>query len=376
MRAEDSTAGALPVALAALGCLGAGSLYGWSALAPALVARFDVSHAETGQTFSLAILGFTAGALVLPRLGPRGLGPLAAALASGALLVALAGRAPGFGSFLAFYSLGFGTTAGCTYIAAVEIASRGPRPTWGVPLVVAAFGLGGALFGGLLGGRVAAGAGLAALDWVAGALLLAAAATALARTRGSRPASLEQGGPLGGPILRLWVVFAAGSLGGLVALGLAQPIAADRGAGPGLAAAIVVAVALGNVAGRLGAGLLAARLSPVAALLVAQALGLLALLGLLVPAGPAAAALLMTGVAAGYGLTAAGVPLLARETLGPAAFARGYGVAFTGWGAAGLVGPWLAGSLRDATGTWGSGLALAAGGSVVALLALLTGRWD
>ena len=74
-------------------------------------------------------------------------------------------------------------------------------------------------------------------------------------------------------------------------------------------------------------------------------------------------------------MTAAGVPLLARRAAGPEAFAHTFGIVFTGWGAAGLIGPWFAAALRDRTGHWESGLALALGGSLVALAALATGRW-
>ena len=240
-----------------------------------------------------------------------------------------------------------------------------------MPLVVAAFRLEGAAFGAILGASVAASAGLQSLDWVAAALAVLVRHAPRRREAASAPTPAP---PVGAHLLlRLWVVFAAGSLGGLVALGLAQPISADRGAGAWLSAAAVVAVALGNVSGRLGAGLLARRLAPQAVVGGAQALGGLALALLLLPTGPVATALLMTGVALGYGLTAAGVPLLARRAAGPEAFAHTFGIVFTGWGAAGLIGPWLAADLRDRTGNRESGLAL--GGSLVALAALATGRW-
>lgn len=370
------TGSALGVAVAAAGCLGVGSLYGWSALTPALVSRFGIDHSATGQTFSWAIVAFTAGALLAPRLrgGHR---TLAVALGGAALCLLGASQAQGFAAFLAFYALGFGAMAGAAYITAVEIASRGPRPGLGVPLVVAAFGAGGAVFGGLLGALLAGGAGLGALAWVGSAVAAAALACMALREGGGGGATVAVADlPRPRTLFRHWLIFAVGSLGGLVALGLAQPISADRGASPWIAALGVVAVAGGNVLGRLGASLLGVRLSPTAVLMLAQVVGGLALLGLLWPGGPGTATALLAAVALGYGLTAAGMPLMVRAAAGPAAFSRAYGVVFTGWGAAGLVGPWVAGVLRDATGGWQSGLALAAGGSLVAVLMLMWERWS
>jgi OFA family oxalate/formate antiporter-like MFS transporter len=324
--------------------------------------------------FSLAVLAFTAGVLAAPGLARRlgNLRLLGMALALGAAMASAAAVAPGFAVFLAVYSLGFGASAGVVYIAAVDIAARGQQPEWRVPLAVAAFGLGGAIFGAVLAARVAAGAGLGGLAWVA--LPLAAVSVpvlVLARGPDDRPLPPQAGRPATWPV-RLWVVFAPGSLGGLVALGLAQPILTDRGAGPGLGGTVVVAVALGNVAGRLGAGVLARGLHPARIVAAAQAAGGLALLSLLAPAGPGVALGLITLVALAYGVTAAAVPLLTRAEVGPQHFAATFALVFTGWGTAGLVGPWLAGALRDATGSWASGLALAALGSAVSLVLVLT----
>lgn len=375
MSAVLRSEGAARMGLAMAGCLAAGSLYGQGALAPALVARFGASHAQTGQVFSLAILAFTLGVLAAPRLARR-LGSqriLGMALACGAAMVAGAAAAPTFAAFLAAFSLGFGACAGVVYIVAVDVAARGPRPSWGVPLAVAAFGLGGAVFGAVLAAEVAAGAGLGALALVA-LPLAAVALPVLLLARGQAPdvpPAATGGRPAALP-LRLWLVFAAGSLGGLVALGLAQPILADRGAETGLAAAVVVAVALGNVIGRLGVGVLARGLHPSRIVALAQGTGGLSLVALLWPVRPEVAFALVVLVALSYGVTAAGVPLLTRAGVGPQRFAATFALVFTGWGTAGLVGPWLAGALRDATGSWASGLALAALGSAVSLALVLT----
>ena len=51
----------LRLSLPILGCFGAGSLYGWSGLTPAVQMHFDVDHATTSMVFSFAIAALLEG---------------------------------------------------------------------------------------------------------------------------------------------------------------------------------------------------------------------------------------------------------------------------------------------------------------------------
>jgi MFS transporter, OFA family, oxalate/formate antiporter len=144
-----NASGLLPVGVATFA---AGSLYAWSALVPALMERFGVGHTEAGKTFSLAIVAFTASVLVIPQLSRRyrcALATSAYALAAGASIVAAA-MAPNFALVLTAFSFGFGFCSGAIYIASLDLASAAPRPAIAVPLMVAAFGVGGAIISALL----------------------------------------------------------------------------------------------------------------------------------------------------------------------------------------------------------------------------------
>jgi len=56
-----------------------------------------------------------------------------------------------------------------------------------------------------------------------------------------------------------------------------------------------------------------------------------------------------------------------RSRFGAARFNRTFGVVFTAWGSAGLLGPFLGGILYDQAGSYQLALALAAGSAAVAL---------
>jgi OFA family oxalate/formate antiporter-like MFS transporter len=130
--------------------------------------------------------------------------------------------------------------------------------------------------------------------------------------------------------------------------------------------------AVGNVLGSLLGGLLVDRLGLRRALAVP--LGVLTVSLYLVASAVdpkvALAGLCACGMA--YGALIAVVPLVLRSRFGAARFNKTFGVVFTAWGSAGLLGPFLGGLLFDQTGSYELALALAAGSAATAL-ALLGG---
>ena len=369
----------VPVALL---CVAAGSLYGWSALIPALLQTYQVGYAEAGQVFSSAIVAFTIAVLVVPRLDPRwrSLRALSGYAGLACACVTAAPWMAGFWLFLLAYGIGFGSLSGAIYMVSLEIAGRTRRPALNVPVMVAAFGFGGVVFGPVLSVLVSQGMGMGAL-WLVALALACTGGLGFWRAAGEKKAAPAAELRLPSdrraidrpPCLllpaQLWLIFAFGSVAGLATLALASRMVADRGASPVWVSLALAGVGLGNSMGRLVVGLIGQWLRPRAILLVAQCITFagLALLGL--TSAPALGVLAIGLVAFGYGLLAAGMPVLTRALVGPAGFAATYSIVFTGWGAAGLLAPWIAGAVRDHSGDF-QGVVAGASLAVVVSLAL------
>ncbi|MEO6624522.1 MAG: MFS transporter [Burkholderiaceae bacterium] len=384
---DDSGSVSTPAQLVpvALICATAGSLYGWSALIPALLQRYQVGYAEAGQVFSFAIVAFTFAVLVVPRLDPRwrSLHALSGYACLACACVTAAPWMARFWQFLLAYGIGFGSLSGAIYMVSLEIAGRTQRPALSVPVMVAAFGLGGVVFGPILSTLVSRGMGLSAL-WLVALALAATGCFGFWRAAGEKQAAPDSELPVPSerraikrppgswmPAL-LWLIFAFGSVAGLATLALASRMVADRGASAVWVSLAVAGVGLGNSLGRLAVGLLGRWLRPRAILLVAQGITFAGLVLLGLTSAPALGVLMVSFVALGYGLLAAGMPVLTRALVGPGSFAETYSIVFTGWGVAGLLAPWIAGAVRDQAGDFQG---VVAGASLAVVISLVLTVW-
>ena len=344
-------------ALTILGCFSAGSLYGWSGYLPAVRAEFAISNAAASMVFSLALVSFTLGVLLGPllltRVTPGFRLPLIAGLAASSL--AVSGLSTGFAGFAIAYGVAFGFLSGVMYNHTISMASASSAPTLLVPISVSAFGLGGAIFGPVH-------VSLSASGWelwsIAPALVClgVVALLAIAAKAAVDPEIEGQSAPV--PLVKpdktiaiLWVIFAAGSCSGLIVLGFAAQILPPVADNVGLASLAIFLAALGNTLGRLSSAMTAGRFGPARCIAGALVLSMIALAGLTFSTAPGVVVGLLFFVAFAYGQIAATTPLLVNEQVGGFAFAGAFGLVFTGWGVAGLVGPWTAGWLLDATGT-------------------------
>lgn len=347
----------LRTGLPVLGCFGGGSLYGWSGYLPAVSDHFAVDNAAASMVFSLALMSFTLGVLLAPlllsRIAQRFRLPLLAGL--GVLWLGCAGGSDGFAAFVIAYGLCFGFTSGVLYNHAVSVASGTASATFLVPVSVAAFGLGGAVFGPLQVWLTAAGLGL----WsVLPALICLGLVAALALL--TEPmVQVDSGKPVKPtPILRpdrkiglLGLIFAAGSCSGLIVLGLAAQILPSGAEGVGPASLAVFLAATGNTLGRLSSSWSVGRFGPTRGIAGALVLSMGTLAALMLTTDTRIFVALLFLVAFAYGQIAATMPLLVRSQVAGPAFSGTFGWVFIGWGVAGLVGPWGAGWLLDSTGT-------------------------
>ncbi|MBY4893561.1 hypothetical protein KUL25_12390 [Rhodobacteraceae bacterium N5(2021)] len=356
-------------------CFCAGGLYGWSALIAPLQQAFDVSTVQTGLVFSIAIVCFTLAVAVVPSIAAKTppLRRLALFSWAGVVSLMLASVAPSYALFVVCFSAGFGTFSGAIYISAVAIAAQSRHPMRATPLMVAAFGIGGAVFGPAWRLMEEEAWGLIALWPLAVALCLGGVAVWFLPDRtppdskesqigeGSRPVAIDVQG-------WVWLVFTLGSFGGLMVLGLAAKILDVAGASIARSSVALAGVALGNTLGRLSVIGLSHYLSPIAGLFISLGIGAS---GLLLTQLASAEGLLAAGlclIAVGYGVMASAIPTLTRSLYGPSRFQQRFALIFTGWGLAGFCAPWVAGWSFDTTGSFELAVYLAIGATGVAFI--------
>lgn len=335
-------------------CFCAGALYGWSALIAPLQARFGVSTAQTGLVFSCAIVSFTLAVIATPLLPHNTAAPRTVAVfgAIGALSLWGAMHATSFLTFLTLFSGGFGAASGGVYIAALGVAGAMAKHTVATPAMVAAFGLGGAIFGPLWRQLDAQGWGMAAL-WplvvLLGATSLIAAVVPAPRHSNDEPPVDAQALELNnnGSLHLIWLIFAFGSFSGLMVLGLGTKMMDAAGADARLASLGLAGIALGNTGGRLSVAGLRARFRIDRILFLATGLTLVGLAMALGQFSPTLVSIGLFLVAAGYGLVASCIPVLTRETFGSTAFQKQFALIFTAWGLAGFAAPWIGAALFD-----------------------------
>lgn len=339
-----------------LGCFGGGSLYGWSGYMPAVRDAFDVSNASASMVFSIALASFTLGVLLGPAISSRipARVRLSTIAAIATACIGLSGASVGFALFVFFYGAGFGFASGALYNHAISQSAASRRAEVFVPVSVAAFGLGGAVFGPINVWLTAHGWGLwsmsPALICLAGVALAGMIAKPAATTGSEGIAENANHARPDRTIALMWLIFAAGSCSGLIVLGFASQILQRGSDAVGLASAAIFLAALGNTLGRLSATLIAGRFGPAPGIAGSLLLSIIALAGIIATVSPAKLLFLLFIVAFAYGHLAANTPLLVRAKVSQAAFSGSFGWVFTGWGFAGLLGPWTAGWVLDTKG--------------------------
>lgn len=346
-----------PLLTSGLVCFCAGGLYGWSALIAPVQVLYDATTAQTGLIFSLAMASFSVAVLLTPRLPMPTSTPRAVACFGmvGGLCVFAAGRMPEFGFFLLWFSGGFGAASGAIYIAALGVAASAPAYKIATPAMVAAFGTGGAMFGPLWRVLDSAGYGLDGLLVLSGGLCLFSALAAFTSTsaltslettpaEGSKPTTTPH---MTRVLAMIWALFAFGSFGGLMVLGLAAKMMDVAGAGVALGSFGLAGIALGNTSGRLSVALLTRHVQPQTCMLMAMGLTLSGLATAAFHLSPLMLCIALILVAMGYGIVASTVPVVTRAAFGADEFAKRFSVVFSAWGVAGFLAPWAGGAMFD-----------------------------
>lgn len=340
-----------PVLAGAVADLAAGTLFGWSLVAQPAADELGMSRGVAAAVFASAIVVCAVVLLVLPpvqrRAGPRRLLHVAAVAGGGGLL--LAATAQHAVVLLLGVGLLFGAANGLAYGVAVRLAARAPVSRRGTAtgLVVGAYAAGPVLLG------LVAPSALDAVGWRSCLAFLAGAVAVLLTVAGALAPGETPAGKRSTPnrvpprdVVLLWIVFAGGAAPGLVLFAHAVTVADDRRLSAQVAGLAVSALAAGNLAGRLTAGVWSDRIGRLPALGVALTTGAASVAA--VSAASSSPSLVLAGflgTGLAYGAVSALVPAATADLVGAAAFSRAYSVVFTGWGCAGLLAPVAGGRL-------------------------------
>jgi len=359
-----------------------GSLHAFSALMLPLQVQYQSDRASVSFAYALAILCLTGGVFmsrwILPVLGARATALLCGLLGAAGLIGVARGNS--LAVLWLGYGVVFGGVNGVAYSLFLDRAAGAlpARPGFAIGLVTAAYGAGAAVCALWEAWMLQGGSLEQVLQWLAVALFAASALAAVGFSPEKRVALGQSAAGLAMPAVPgmdlgfFWLVYFLGAAGGLMAIAHAVPIvdALQDGADWGPMAPTLNA--LGNVLGSLLGGLLVDRLGLRRALALPLAVLTMSLYLIASAADPklALAGLCACGMA--YGALIAVVPLVLRSRFGAARFNQTFGVVFTAWGSAGLLGPFLGGMLYDQTGSYQLALALAAVSAATAL-ALLWG---
>ncbi|MEM7269152.1 MAG: MFS transporter [Pseudomonadota bacterium] len=370
MRGHLDRSAVLAVSGAALLSMALGSVHAFSVFLIPMEEVFGASRSAISLTYSLALASLTAVVLLGPRIFGR-IAPSFLILASGLVAAGgllLAAAAPSLPLVWLGYGVIFGAANGLGYGFGLQFAAQSAPGREGLAMgvVTAAYALGAAGAPPLLQAQIEGGGvgtalqGLAAIIGVTG--LIATLFTGASKSRFQAETRGKTNDEA--PVLYFWISYGAGAAAGLMAIGHAVALAETAGTPPWVAPAVV---AVFNLTGSLGAGVLADRASMRILMTLTPLISAASLIALAVGVWPIAP-LALIGLS--YGAIITLHPAAIARAVGPARSASVYGRVFTAWGFAGLTAPVAAGALYDATGGYGLALAVAAS---LALIAALVG---
>ena len=362
------------LAAASLVSLVMGSVHAFSVFLDPLEKELGTGRGAISLTYSFALVAITTavffGARLYASSAPSRLVVLAGGAAAGGLV--LAATTSSLIGLWVGYSLAFGFANGVGYGLSLQLAGRAfpGREGFAMGTVTAAYAVGAIaapypLALGLTDGSATAFAGLAvviALACLCAAFLLRGISAIPRPSQGTTPL----------PSLGLlWFAYATAVLSGLMAIGHASGIA--REFAPGLSTWIApMLVAAANMVASLLGGVLTDVLSPKRLVTILPSIAAGALFMLAAVPGDFVLVLGLCIVGGTYGAIISVYPAMIAKTVGPALSARVYGLVFTGWGIAGLVGPGLAGVLFDWTASYTAALLIS--GSIAFVSGVLAMR--
>ena len=372
--------------------LALGTLYGWSVFVAPLESRFGWKRAETSMVFTIAVIVFALSFVVAGRLQDK-IGPLACSL-TGGILVSLGFYLCAYTTTLNHLFLCFGVIGGLGngfgYATPIPVMAKWFPDKRGlaVGLAVGGYGAGSAIFGPLAQLKLIPAYGLPATFQILGAIFFVMTMVGALLLRnppaGYRPAGWSPTAAhtatsrdfSPGEMLRtrtfylMWAAYALGCSAGLMVISQLVPFARSAGVpGAALATMTLVVGAVGNASGRILSGWMSDRLGRINVLRTMIAISIAAMPALY--AAGANVAMLYTAVFVVYwcyGTQLSVNGAAASDFWGTKNAGINYGILFTAWGVAGIIGPRIGGVMFDRYHNYQAAFYTA---SVLAAIALL-----
>jgi MFS transporter, OFA family, oxalate/formate antiporter len=379
--------------------LALGTLYGWSVFVAPLEKQFGWKRADTSMVFTIAVIVFAVSFVVAGRIQDK-FGPLFCSLAGG-ILVSLGFYLSSYTNSLNYLYICFGVIGGLGngfgYATPIPVMAKWFPDKRGlaVGLAVGGYGAGSAIFGPLSQLVLIPNYGLPMtfrilgviffVMTIAGALLLRNPPPGY-RPKGWSPVAAQAAGAARdwapAETLRtrtfwlMWSGYALGCSAGLMVISQLVPFATSVGVtAASLATMTLVVGAVGNASGRILSGWMSDRLGRINVLRVMIGIGMVAMPALYAAGSNIAllyAAVFVVYWCYGTQLSVNGVA--AADFWGTKNAGVNYGMLFTAWGVAGVIGPRIGGVLYDRYQDYQAAFYTAAALSAVALLCELGAR--
>jgi MFS family permease len=356
-----------------------GVAYSFAAFFESFTSAFDASRAEVSLVFGLSgllyfVLG-AAGGMLADRYGPRlvtsaGMLCIAAALAASAVASSMLQLTLAWG-------LGLGVGIALVYTPAIGCVQPWFTRRRGLAAGIASAGIGAGTFGVPL----LAAAAIVQWQWRGAlwALAIGVAVLGLAATLQLRPAphaTRRAGAPVAGLTLAqalrspsfgwLYAMCVLGAPAMFIPFAHLSASARDLGIGDARAVGLVGLIGIGSLTGRFVVGWVADRFGRPQALVGVQASLGLSMLLWWVAGGYPALAVFALWMGLSYGGAVSLMPALCMDLYGARAVSSIIGTLYTGAALGNVAGPWLAGLVFDARGSYAT---VIVGCAVLSLLA-------
>jgi MFS transporter, OFA family, oxalate/formate antiporter len=379
--------------------LALGTLYAWSVFVAPLESRFGWKRADTSMVFTIAAIMLALSFVVAGRIQDR-FGPLPCSLAGG-ILVSLGFYLCSFTTSLSYFYVCFGVICGLGngfgYATPIPVMAKWFPDKRGlaVGLAVGGYGAGSAIFGPLAQLKLIPAYGLPATFRILSAIFLVMTMLGAALLRnppagyrpdGWSPAEAENvavarqftpGEMLRTPTFYLmWVGYALGCSAGLMVISQLVPFAKSVGiAAAALSTMTLVVGAFGNASGRILSGWMSDRLGRINVLRTMIGISIVAM-PVLYAAGSNVPLLFIAVFVVYwcYGTQLSVNGAAASDFWGIKNAGINYGILFTAWGVAGIIGPRIGGVLYDRYHNYQAAFYTAAVLAAVALLCELGAR--
>lgn len=378
--------------------LALGTLYAWSIFVTPLEKEFHWKRAETSTVFTLAVVMFAASFVFAGRLQDR-FGPFWISV-TGSILISLGFFLCAYTSSLytlfLFYGVLGGAGNGFGYSTVVPVMAKWfpERTGLAIGMAIAGYGGGSAIFGSLANLVLFPHFGWRTTCMILGGMFFVMTMTAAFLLKNPEEGDVPIPAPASQKqftsrfhftptqILRtpsfylLWLGFGLGSTAGLMVISQLIPFAIEQGIPSTVLATVGLVIgALGNVSGRILSGWLSDRMGRLNTLRVVLIVSCVAMPALYwVGARVAGLYLLIFIVYFCYGAQASVNPATASDFWGTRHAGANFGLLFTAWGFAGILGPTIGGALFDKYRNYEVAFYTAAAFAAVALLCVLAAR--